>query len=80
MLGQEVLRVAGCDICFFDDNLYSRPYASLGSYHKAVIPFLKGDKALRGACCKIMLARSARMVHAASGLTIDSTIESFTES
>ena len=46
MLGQEVLRVAGCDISLFDDCLYFRPYASIGSYHKAVIPFLKGDLAL----------------------------------
>ena len=43
MLGQEVLRVAGCDINLFDDCLYLRPYASVGSYHKAAIPFLKGD-------------------------------------
>ena len=46
MLGQNVLRVAGFDISLFDDRLYLRPYASIGSYHMAVIPFLKGDTAL----------------------------------
>ena len=33
MLGQEVLRVARCDISLFDDSLYFIPYASIGSYH-----------------------------------------------
>ena len=54
MLGQEVLRVAGCDINLFDDCLYFKPYASIGLYHKAVIPFLKGDTALRAAGCTIL--------------------------
>ena len=39
MLGQEVLRVADCDINLFDGCLYFRPYAFIGSYHKAIIPF-----------------------------------------
>ena len=79
MLGQEVLRVAGSDISLFDDCLYFRPYASIGSYHKAVIPFLKGDSALWAAGCTILYARSATMVSLNTGLPIQSTVDSFTE-
>ena len=33
MLGQEVLRVLCSDIRLFDDCIYFRQYASIGSYH-----------------------------------------------
>ena len=78
MLGQEVLRVAGCDITLFDDCLYFKPYASIGSYHKAVIPFLKGDNALRAAGCKFLFARSATMVSVNRGQVVQSTIKFLT--
>ena len=79
MLGHEVLRVAGCDISLFDECLYFRPYASINSYHKEIIPFLEGDKALRATCCKILSAQSTTMVNTYTGLAIESTIDSFTE-
>ena len=78
MLGQEVLRVAGCDIGLFD-CLYFRPYAAIGSYHTAAIPFLKGDTALRAARCAILSTRLATIVSSYTGLEVQSTIDSFTE-
>ena len=79
MLGQEVLRVAGCDISLLDDCLYLRPYGAIGSYHKAAIPFLKGDTALRAAGCTILSARSATMINSCTGLEVRSTVNSFTK-
>ena len=70
MLGQEGLRVAGCDINLFYDCLYFKPYVTIGSYHKASIPFLKGDTALRAAGCTILSARSATMVNSYTGLEV----------
>ena len=67
MLGQDVLRVAGNDISLFDDCLYLKPYAAIGSYHKAAILFLKGDTALRAAGCAILSARSTTMINAIHG-------------
>ena len=78
MLGQEVLSVAGCDISLFDDCLYFRRLDVIGSYHKAAIPFLKGDTALRAAGYAILSAWSAMMVNSYRGLEVQSTVESFT--
>ena len=50
MLRQKVFRVAGCDKSLFDDCLYSQPYASIRSYHKALISLPKEDKALTATC------------------------------
>ena len=58
MLGQEVLQVAGCDISLSDECLYFRPYASIGSYHKAVILFVKSDTTLGEASCNIISAQA----------------------
>ena len=69
----------GCDISLFDDCLYFKPYASIGSYHKTGIPFLKGDKAPRAACCMVLLAGAAKIVNAYTRLLVQSTIDSFTE-
>ena len=79
MLRQEVIRVAGCDICLFDDYLFFRQYVAIGSYHMAVIPLMKGDTALCAAGCTILLAHSATMVSSNMGLDVQSTVKSFTE-
>ena len=71
MLEQKVLRSAGCDISLFGDCLYIRPYAAIGSYHKAVIPFIKGDTALCAAGCTILSAGSATMVSSYTGLEVE---------
>ena len=63
MLGEEVLRVAGCDINVLDDCLYFRPYAPIGSYHKVVIPFLPGDTAHRAATMVKLKHGSGNTVH-----------------
>ena len=79
MLGQEVLRVAGCDISVFDDCLYFKPYAAIRSYQKTAIPFLKRDTALCAARCAILSTWSATMVSSYTGQEVQSTIDSFTE-
>ena len=79
MVGQGVLRVAGCDISLFDDCLEFGPYASIGSYHKGVIPFLKGDKAFTAAGRRNQYVRSAMMVNSMSALTVHPTIDAFAE-
>ena len=71
--------MAGCDISLLDDFLYFRPYAAIGSYQKAFIPFLKGDTALRAAGCTILSAQSATMVSSYTGLEVQSAVDSFTE-
>ena len=79
MLGQEVLRVAGCEISLLDDCLYFRPYAAIGSYHKALIPFRKGDTTLREAGCTILLAWLAMLVSSYTGFEVQSAVDSLTE-
>ena len=78
MLGQEVLRVACYDISLCNGCLYSRQYASIGSYHEAAISFLKGDTAIRAAGCTMLSARSATMVSLNTGLEVQSTVDSLT--
>ena len=71
--------MAGCDISLFDDCLHFGPYASIGLYHKAVIPFLEGDSAPRAVGCTILSARSATMVSSNMGMDEQSTVDSFTK-
>ena len=71
--------MAGCDISLFNDCLYFRLFAAIGSYHKAAIPFLKGDTALRAAGCAILSAPSATMVNSYTCREVESTINSFTK-
>ena len=85
MLGKDVLQIAGYDISLFDNCLYFRPYESLGAYHKAQIPFPQGDKALRAAGGRIvvakaaMLYRSTEVIRSTTSVASQSTIDSFTE-
>ena len=78
-MGQEVLRVADCDIGLFYDCLYFRPYAAIGSYHKVVISIPKGITTLFATGCTILSARSTMMVSSYTGLEVQSTVDCFTE-